>query len=134
MNIENIFIAVLTIGVIVTVIIFNNYVNHRKEIDEKALKGNRVAQSQKMIAQVMQPLVFQAEKNGGKGDEKLKFVLDQATKIVTDAGLPKANAEFMRGQAEKSVALMKQTQDIIDTGKAINDEAKKGGKVNVKNG
>ena len=85
------------------------------EIDERAAKGDRVAMSQQIVAQAVTPLVYQAEKRGGAGEEKMDFVIDGLNLILSLAHLPALPASFLKGLAEKAVVAMKQTQAIADT-------------------
>lgn len=101
--------------VAVSVAIVSFYAKHKIEIDERAAKGDRVAMAQQIVAQAVTPLVYQAEKRGGAGEEKMDFVINGLNLILSLAHLPALPASFLKGLAEKAVVAMKQTQVIADT-------------------
>ena len=100
---------------VAAVAIVSFYAKHKIEIDERAAKGDRVAMAQKIVAQAVTPLVYQAEKRGGAGEEKMDFVINGLNLILSLAHLPALPASFLKGLAEKAVVAMKQTQAIADT-------------------
>lgn len=100
---------------VAAVAIVSFYTKHKIEIDERAAKGDRVAMSQQIVAQAVTPLVYQAEKRGGAGEEKMDFVINGLNLILSLAHLPALPASFLKGLAEKAVVAMKQTQVISDT-------------------
>ena len=61
---------------VAAVVIVSFYTKHKIEIDERAAKGDRVAMAQQIVAQAVTPLVYQAEKRGGAGEEKMDFVIN----------------------------------------------------------
>ena len=103
------------IVVSVSVAIVSFYAKHKIEIDERAAKGDRVAMAQQIVAQAVTPLVYQAEKRGGAGEEKMDFVINGLNLILSLAHLPALPASFLKGLAEKAVVAMKQAQSIADT-------------------
>ena len=100
---------------VAAVAIVSFYTKHKIEIDERAAKGDRVAMSQQIVAQAVTPLVYQAEKRGGAGEEKMDFVINGLNLILSLAHLPALPTSFLKGLAEKAVVAMKQTQAIADT-------------------
>ena len=100
---------------VAAVAIVSFYAKHKIEIDERAAKGDRVAKAQQIAAQAVTPLVYQAEKRGGAGEEKMDFVINGLNLILSLAHLPALPASFLKGLAEKAVVAMKQTQAIADT-------------------
>ena len=100
---------------VAAVVIVSFYTKHKIEIDERAAKGDRVAMAQQIVAQAVTPLVYQAEKRGGAGEEKMDFVINGLNLILSLAHLPALPASFLKGLAEKAVIAMKQTQAISDT-------------------
>ena len=100
---------------VASVVIVSFYTKHKVEIDERAAKGDRVAMAQQIVAQAVTPLVYQAEKRGGAGEEKMDFVINGLNLILSLAHLPALPASFLKGLAEKAVVAMKQTQAISDT-------------------
>ena len=100
---------------VAAVAIVSFYAKHKIEIDERAAKGDRVAMAQQIVAQAVTPLVYQAEKRGGAGEEKMDFVINGLNLILSLAHLPALPASFLKGLAEKAVVAMKQAQSIADT-------------------
>ena len=100
---------------VAAVVIVSFYTKHKIEIDERAAKGDRVAMAQQIVAQAVTPLVYQAEKRGGAGEDKMDFVINGLNLILSLAHLPSLPASFLKGLAEKAVVAMKQTQAISDT-------------------
>ena len=100
---------------VAAVAIVSFYTKHKIEIDERAAKGDRVAMAQQIVAQAVTPLVYQAEKRGGAGEEKMDFVINGLNLILSLAHLPALPASFLKGLAEKAVVAMKQAQSIADT-------------------
>lgn len=90
------------------------YAKHKLEIDAKAAKGDLIAKAEKIAAQSVTPLVYQAEKRGGAGEDKMDFVINELNLILSLAHLPALPASFLKGLAEKAVVAMKQTQAISD--------------------
>ena len=100
---------------VAAVAIVSFYAKHKIEIDERAAKGDRVAMAQRIVAQAVTPLVYQAEKRGGAGEDKMDFVINGLNLILSLAHLPALPASFLKGLAEKAVVAMKQAQSIADT-------------------
>ncbi|WP_279021227.1 phage holin [Lactobacillus taiwanensis] len=100
---------------VAAVVIVSFYAKHKIEIDERAAKGDRIAMAQQIVAQAVTPLVYQAEKRGGAGEEKMDFVINGLNLILSLAHLPALPASFLKGLAEKAVIAMKRTQAISDT-------------------
>lgn len=115
MNFSHLLDLVLVVTSVAAVVIVSFYTKHKIEIDERAAKGDRVAMAQQIVAQAVTPLVYQAEKRGGAGEEKMDFVINGLNLILSLAHLPALPASFLRGLAEKAVETMKQTQSIVDT-------------------
>lgn len=106
-------VSAVVVALVVSYFVFW-YRNHKIEIDERAAKGDRVAMAQQIVAQAVTPLVYQAEKRGGAGEEKMDFVINGLNLILSLAHLPALPASFLKGLAEKAVVAMKQTQAISD--------------------
>ena len=100
---------------VAAVVIVSFYTKHKIEIDERAAKGDRVAMAQQIVAQAVTPLVYQAEKRGGAGEDKMDFVINGLNLILSLAHLTALTAIFFKGIAEKAGVAMKQTQAISDT-------------------
>lgn len=94
---------------VAAIAIVSFYAKHKIEIDERAAKGDRVAMAQQIVAQAVTPLVYQAEKRGGAGEEKMDFVINGLNLILSLAHLPALPASFLKGLAEKAVIAMKQS-------------------------
>lgn len=100
---------------VAAVIVASVYARHKIAIDKKAAQGDLLAKSEKIIAQSVSPLVYQAEKRGGDGEDKLIFVVQGLFLLLDMAHLPHPTMSFVKGMVEKSVTAMKQTQAISDT-------------------
>lgn len=100
---------------VAAVVIVSFYAKHKIEIDERAAKGDRVAMAQQIVAQAVTPLVYQAEKRGGAGEDKMDFVVQGLFLLLDMAHLPHPTMSFVKGYVEKSVTAMKQAQSIADT-------------------
>ncbi|MBP2057914.1 LL-H family phage holin [Lactobacillus colini] len=102
------------------------YVKNKVSIDKKAQEGDNFAKATKYIATHAQSLVYQAEKNGGSGDEKLSFVVNAITTALSLAHLPNPGEAFIKGEIEKSVKVMKSTSDTISVAsEEVPEEEKK---------
>lgn len=119
MSINQISDLIITLASVAMVVIVAFYTKHKTEIDRKAAEGDKMAKSQQMVAQIMEPLVFQAEKEGGTGVEKFTRVMNYAFDILDLAHLPHPTDAFMSGELEKGVTVMKKAQGLID---ALNDK------------
>ena len=115
MSVNQLLDLAIVVTSVAAVAIVSFYTKHKIEIDERAAKGDRVAMAQQIVAQAVTPLVYQAEKRGGVGEEKMDFVINGLDLILSLAHLPALPASFLKGLAEKAVVAMKQTQAISDT-------------------
>lgn len=115
MTINQIMDLVITIASVALVVIVAIYTKNKVEIDRKAMQGNELAKAEQLVAKTVEPLVYQAEKNGGDGDAKFTQVLNTVLGILDLAHLPHPSSQFISGEIEKSVATMKKTQGLIDT-------------------
>lgn len=115
MTITQIMDLVITIASVALVVIVAIYTKNKVEIDRKAMQGNELAKAEQLVAKTVEPLVYQAEKNGGDGDAKFTQVLNTVLGILDLAHLPHPSSQFIGGEIEKSVAAMKKTQGLIDT-------------------
>lgn len=100
---------------VVAVIVVSVYTKHKIAIDQKAAQGDLLAKAEKIVAQSVSPLVYQAEKRGGDGEEKLTFVVQGVFLLLDMAHLPHPTMSFVKGMVEKSVLAMRQAQSIADT-------------------
>lgn len=107
-------LVVVVLSVVVT-IIFYFYSKHKIEIDKKALQGDALAKSEQMIAKSAGAIVFQTDKEGGSGQEKLVNAFNYLTDILDMAHLPHPSTAYIKGEIEKSVTAMKQAKAIADT-------------------
>ena len=107
-------LVVVVLSVVVT-IIFYFYSKHKIEIDKKALQGDALAKAEQMIARSAGAIVFQTDKEGGSGQEKLANAFNYLTAILDMAHLPHPSTAYIKGEIEKSVTAMKQAQAIADT-------------------
>ena len=115
MSVNQLLDLAIVVTSVAAVAIVSFYAKHKIEIDERAAKGDRVAMAQQIVAQAVTPLVYQAEKRGGAGEEKMDFVINGLNLILSLAHLPALPASFLKGLAEKAVVAMKQAQSIADT-------------------
>lgn len=100
---------------VAAVVVVSVYAKHKIAIDKRAEQGDLLAKSEKIIAQSVSPLVYQAEKRGGNGEDKLTFVVQGLFLLLDMAHLPHPTMNFVKGMVEKSVTAMKQAQSIADT-------------------
>lgn len=100
---------------VAAVVVASVYAKHKIAIDKKAAQGDLLAKAEKIVAQSVSPLVYQAEKRGGDGEDKLTFVIQGLFLLLDMAHLPHPTMSFVKGMVEKSVTAMKQTQAISDT-------------------
>lgn len=115
MNFSHLLDLVLVVTSVAAVVVASVYAKHKIAIDKKAAQGNLLAKSEKIIAQSVSPLVYQAEKRGGDGEDKLTFVVQGLFLLLDMAHLPHPTMSLVKGMVEKSVTAMKQTQVIADT-------------------
>lgn len=134
-------LVVVVLSVVVT-IIFYFYSKHKIEIDKKALQGDALAKAEQMIARSAGAIVFQTDKEGGSGQEKLVNAFNYLTAILDMAHLPHPSTAYIKGEIEKSVTTMKQTKNAVESMQTITGqykpvektETKKEEKKNAKNG
>ena len=115
MSFSHILDLVLVATSVVAVIVVSVYAKHKIAIDKKAAQGDLLAKSEKIVAQSVSPLVYQAEKRGGDGEDKLTFVVQGVFLLLDMAHLPHPTMSFVKGMVEKAVIAMKQAQSIADT-------------------
>ena len=115
MSFSHILDLVLVATSVAAVIVVSVYAKHKIAIDRKAAQGDLLAKAEKIVAQSVSPLVYQAEKRGGDGEEKLTFVVQGLFLLLDMAHLPHPTMSFVKGMVEKAVITMKQAQSIADT-------------------
>lgn len=115
MSFSHILDLVLVATSVAAVIVVSVYAKHKIAIDRKAAQGDLLAKAEKIVAQSVSPLVYQAEKRGGDGEEKLTFVVQGLFLLLDMAHLPHPTMSFVKGMVEKAVIAMKQAQSIADT-------------------
>ena len=115
MSFSHILDLVLVATSVVAVIVVSVYAKHKIAIDKKAAQGDLLAKAEKIVAQSVSPLVYQAEKRGGDGEDKLTFVVQGVFLLLDMAHLPHPTMSFVKGMVEKAVIAMKQAQSIADT-------------------
>ena len=115
MNFSHLLDLVLVVTSVAAVVVASVYAKHKIAIDKKAAQGDLLANAEKIVAQSVSPLVYQAEKRGGDGEDKLTFVVQGLFLLLDMAHLPHPTMSFVKGMVEKSVTAMKQTQAISDT-------------------
>lgn len=115
MNFSQVLETAIVFLSVVAVAIASIYSKHKIEIDKRAAQGDLLAKSEQLAARSVTPLVYQAEKRGGSGEDKLEFVISTLNILLTMAHLPSLPTSFLKGFAEKSVTAMKQAQSIADT-------------------
>ena len=115
MSFSHILDLVLVATSVVAVIVVSIYAKHKIAIDRKAAQGDLLAKAEKIVAQSVSPLVYQAEKRGGDGEDKLTFVVQGLFLLLDMAHLPHPTMSFVKGMVEKAVIAMKQAQSIADT-------------------
>lgn len=116
-------LVVVVLSVVVT-IIFYFYSKHKIEIDKKALQGDALAKAEKMIARSAGAIVFQTDKEGGSGQEKLVSAFNYLTAILDMAHLPHPSTAYIKGEIEKSVTTMKQTKNAVESMQTITGQYK----------
>lgn len=115
MSFSHILDLVLVVTSVTAVIVVSVYAKHKIAIDKKVAQGDLLAKAEKIVAQSVSPLVYQAEKRGGEGEDKLPFVVQGLFLLLDMAHLPHPTMSFVKGMVEKAVTAMKQTQSIADT-------------------
>ncbi|WP_270516746.1 phage holin [Lactobacillus paragasseri] len=107
---------------VVIAIIFYVYSKNKIAIDKKAMQGDALAKAEKMIANSANAIVYQTEKEGGSGKEKLVSAFNYLTAILDMAHLPHPSAAYIKGEIEKSVTTMKQTKNFVDSMQTLTKE------------
>lgn len=113
--------VIVVLSVVVT-IIFYFYSKHKIEIDKKALQGDALAKAEQMIARSAGAIVFQTDKEGGSGQEKLVAAFNALINILDMAHLPHPSTAYIKGEIEKSVTTMKQTKNFVDSMQTLTKE------------
>ena len=116
-------LVVVVLSVVVT-IIFYFYSKHKIEIDKKALQGDALAKAEQMIARSAGAIVFQTDKEGGSGQEKLVNAFNYLTAILDMAHLPHPSTAYIKGEIEKSVTTMKQIKNAVESMQTITGQYK----------
>ena len=116
-------LVVVVLSVVVT-IIFYFYSKHKIEIDKKALQGDALAKAEQMIARSAGAIVFQTDKEGGSGQEKLVNAFNYLTAILDMAHLPPPSTAYIKGEIEKSVTTMKQTKNAVESMQTVTGQYK----------
>ena len=116
-------LVVVVLSVVVT-IIFYFYSKHKIEIDKKALQGDALAKAEQMIAKSAGAIVFQTDKEGGSGQEKLVNAFNYLTAILDMAHLPHPSTAYIKGEIEKSVTTMKQTKNAVESMQTVTGQYK----------
>lgn len=124
MNFEQIGDLIVVVMSVVAVIIFYVYSKNKIAIDKKAMQGDRLAKAEKMIANSASAIVYQTEKDGGSGQEKLVSALNYLTAILDMAHLPHPSTAYIKGEIEKSVATMKQTKNAVESMQTVTGQYK----------
>ncbi|BBD48319.1 hypothetical protein LJCM5343_18070 [Lactobacillus paragasseri] len=114
-------LVIVVLSVVVT-IIFYFYSKHKIEIDKKALQGDALAKAEQMIARSAGAIVFQTDKEGGSGQEKLVAAFNALINILDMAHLPHPSTAYIKGEIEKSVTTMKQTKNFVDSMQTLTKE------------
>ena len=104
MNFSQLLETAIVILSVAAVAIASIYSKYKIEIDKKAAQGDLLAKSEQLAARSVTPLVYQAEKRGGSGEDKLEFVINTLNVLLTMAHLPSLPTSFLKGLAERSVA------------------------------
>lgn len=115
MNFNHLLDLALVAVSVAAVVVVSVYAKHKIAIDKKAAQGDLLAKAEKIVAQSVSPLVYQAEKRGGDGEDKLTFVVQGVFLLLDMAHLPHPTMSYVKGVVEKAVVAMKQTQSIADT-------------------
>lgn len=91
-------------------------------IDKKAMQGDALAKAEKMIANSAKAIVYQTEKEGGSGKDKLLAAFNYLIAILDLAHLPHPSTAYIKGEIEKSVTTMKQTKNFVDSMQTLTKE------------
>lgn len=109
---------------VVIAIIFYVYSKNKIAIDKKAMQGDALAKAEKMIANSANAIVYQTEKEGGSGQEKLVSAFNYLTAILDMAHLPHPSTAYIKGEIEKSVTTMKQTKNAVESMQTVTGQYK----------
>lgn len=115
MSLEQIGDLIVVVASVAAVIIFYVYSKNRTIIDKKAEQGDLLAKAEKMVANSVDAIVYQTEKEGGDGKAKKVAAYNYLTAILDLAHLPHPSTAYVNGEIEKSVTTMKQAKSIVDT-------------------
>ena len=107
---------------VVIAIIFYVYSKNKIAIDKKAMQGDALAKAEKMIANSANAIVYQTEKEGGSGKDKLLAAFNYLIAILDLAHLPHPSTAYIKGEIEKSVTTMKQTKNFVDSMQTLTSE------------
>lgn len=116
-------LVIVALSVVVT-IIFYFYSKHKIEIDKKALQGDALAKAEQMIARSAGAIVFQTDKEGGSGQEKLVSAFNYLTAILDMAHLPHPSTAYIKGEIEKSITTMKQAKNAVESMQTVTGQYK----------
>ncbi len=116
-------LVIVVLSVVVT-IIFYFYSKHKIEIDKKALQGDALAKAEQMIARSAGAIVFQTDKEGGSGQEKLVSAFNYLTAILDMARLPHPSTAYIKGEIEKSITTMKQAKNAVESMQTVTGQYK----------
>ncbi|MEW1745969.1 phage holin [Lactobacillus gasseri] len=115
MSVNQLLDLAIVVTSVAAVVVASVYAKHKITIDKKAAQGDLLAKAEKIVAQSVSPLVYQAEKRGGDGEEKLAFVVQGLFLLLDMTHLPHPTTSYIKGMVEKAVTAMKQAQSIADT-------------------
>ena len=115
MSLEQIGDLIVVVASVAAVIIFYIYSKNKTIIDKKAEQGDLLAKAEKMIANSVDAIVYQTEKEGGDGKAKKVAAYNYLMAILDLAHLPHPSTAYVNGEIEKSVTTMKQAKSIVDT-------------------
>lgn len=107
---------------VVIAIIFYVYSKNKIAIDKKTMQGDALAKAEKMIANSANAIVYQTEKEGGSGKDKLLAAFNYLIAILDLAHLPHPSTAYIKGEIEKSVTTMKQTKNFVDSMQTLTKE------------
>lgn len=124
MNFEQIGDLIVVVMSVVAVIIFYVYSKNKIAIDKKAMQGDELAKAEQMIARSAGAIVFQTDKEGGSGQEKLVSACNYLTAILDMAHLPHPSTAYITGEIEKSVTTMKQTKNAVESMQTVTGQYK----------
>ena len=68
MTVNQILDLVITVSSVALTVVVAIYAKHKVVIDKKAQQGDLIAKAEQVVARAVEPLVYQAEKNGGAGE------------------------------------------------------------------